>query len=126
MADKRKLKTASTTWRRKIESHETFSHDSIDSLGYDWERIGNPKIAPKFPFKVYLPRKTEDVAEAVKECKKLGQELRIRSKGHSSNDLVLNPGGAVMLMQGMDEILDVDQENLHRHRPGRRHQRADR
>ena len=126
MAEKRKLKTASTTWRRKIESHETFSHDSIDSLGYDWERIGNPKIEPKFPFKVYLPRKTEDVAEAVKECKKLGQELRIRSKGHSSNDLVLNPGGAVMLMQGMDEILDVDQENLHGHRPGRRHQRADR
>jgi FAD/FMN-containing dehydrogenase len=112
MAEKRKLKTASTTWRRKIESHETFSHDSIDSLGYDWERIGNPKIEPKFPFKVYLPRKTEDVAEAVKECKKLGQELRIRSKGHSSNDLVLNPGGAVMLMQGMDQILDVDQENL--------------
>jgi len=106
---KRRLKTASTTWRGKIESHETFSHDSIDSLGYDWERIGNPKIAPKFPFKAYLPRTTEDVARAVKECKELGQELKIRSKGHSSNDLVLAEGGAVLLMQGMDQILDFDE-----------------
>ena len=81
MADKRKIKTASTTWRGKIESHETFSHDSIDSLGYDWERIGNPKIEPKFPFKVYLPRTPEDVASAVKECKKLGQELQDPQQG---------------------------------------------
>ena len=28
MAEKRTLKTASTTWRGRIESHETFSHDS--------------------------------------------------------------------------------------------------
>jgi hypothetical protein len=112
MAEKRKLKTASTTWRGKIESHETFSHDSIDSLGYDWERIGNPKIEPKYPFKVYLPRSPQDVAAAVRECKELGQELRIRSKGHSSNDLVLAEGGAVMLMQGMDQILEVDEANL--------------
>jgi hypothetical protein len=112
MPDQRKPRTASTTWRRKIESHETFSHDSIDSLGYDWERIGNPRIEPKFPFKVYLPRKTQDVADAVRECKELGQTLRVRSKGHSSNDLVLNEGGAVLLMQGMDQILDVDEEHL--------------
>src|SRR4051794_8955937 len=102
---KRRLKTASTTWRGKIESHETFSHDSIDSLGYDWARIGNPKVQPKYPFKAYMPRTTEDVARAVKECKELGQTLKIRSKGHSSNDLVLEEGGAVLLMQGMDQIL---------------------
>jgi hypothetical protein len=112
MPAKREIKVASKSWRGKIESHETFSHDSLDSLGYDWERIGNPKIGPKFPFKVYLPRIPDDVARAVKECKQLGQELRIRSKGHSSNDLVLAEGGAVLLMQGMDQILDVDEEGL--------------
>ena len=106
---KRRLKTASTTWRGRIESHEAFSHDSIDSLGYDWDRIGNPKIEPKYPFKAYLPQTTEDVAEAVREVKQLGQDLKIRSKGHSSNDLVLNEGGAVMLMQGMDRIIDIDE-----------------
>jgi hypothetical protein len=112
MPEKRKIKVASTSWRGKIESHEAFSHDSLDSLGYDWERIGNPKIPPKFPFKVYLPKTPEDVARAVRECKELGQELKVRSKGHSSNDLVLADRGAVLLMQGMDQILDVDQENL--------------
>ena len=106
---RRRLRTASTTWRAKIESHETVSHDSIDSLGYDWERIGNPHIKPKYPFKVYLPRTTEDVAAAVREVKQLGQQLRIRSKGHSSNDLVLADGGSVLLMQGMDRIIGVDQ-----------------
>ena len=112
MPAKREIKVASKSWRGKIESHETFSHDSLDSLAYDWERIGNPRIAPKFPFKVYLPRSPEDVARAVKECKELGQTITVRSKGHSSNDLVLNEGGAVLLMQGMDQILDVDEENL--------------
>ncbi len=112
MSDKREIKVASKSWRGKIESHETFSHDSLDSLGYDWERIGNPKIGPKFPLKVYMPRTPEDVAKAVNECKTLGQELKVRSKGHSSNDLVLAEGGAVLLMQGMDQILDVDEEGL--------------
>jgi hypothetical protein len=112
MSEKREIKVASKSWRGKIESHETFSHDSIDSLAYDWERIGNPKIEPKFPFKIYLPKTPEDVANAVLECKQLGQELKIRSKGHSSNDLVLSDRGAVLLMQGMDQILEVDEENL--------------
>ena len=112
MSEKRKIKVASTTWRGKIDSHETFSHDSIDSLGYDWERVGNPNIEPKHPFKVYMPRTTEDVAEAVKEVKALGQKLKVRSKGHSSNDLVLAEHGAVLLMQGMDNIIEVDEEGL--------------
>lgn len=106
------LKTASTTWRGKIESHESFTHDSIDSLGYDWERVGNPKIAPKPPFKVYLPRTTEDVVEAILETKQLGQRLKIRSKGHSSNNLVLEEHGCILLMQTMDKILSLDEENL--------------
>src|SRR5215207_3734223 len=108
----KKLKVASTTWRGLIDSHEKFSHDSIDHLGYDWERVGDPNIKPKHPFKVYIPRSTEDVAEAVREVKELGQKLTIRSKGHSSNDLVLSDHGAVMLMQAMDGIIDVDEANL--------------
>jgi hypothetical protein len=108
----KKLKTASTTWRGLIDSHEKFSHDSIDHLGYDWERVGDPHIKPKHPFKVYIPRSTEDVAEAVREVKQLGQTLTVRSKGHSSNDLVLSDHGAVILMQGMDQIVAVDQAGL--------------
>ena len=62
------------SWRMRITSHETFDHDSIDSLGYDWSRIGHPDIAPKFPLKVYLPRSTEDLVAIVKEAKALGQK----------------------------------------------------
>ena len=40
------------------------------------------------------------------------RRIKVRSKGHSSNDLVLNEGGAILLMQGMDQILDVDEEGL--------------
>lgn len=83
--------------RKRINSHETFVHDSIDSLGYDWARIADPHITPKFPLKVYLPRTTDDVIEVVNEVKSLGQRLVIRSKGHSSNDLVLFEGGSVLL-----------------------------
>jgi hypothetical protein len=56
---------ASQTWRRHIDSHEAFSHDSIEHLGYDWSRVGDPGIVPKPPFKLYLPRGTEDVLRAV-------------------------------------------------------------
>ena len=48
----------------------------------------------------------------MRETKQLGQELKVRSKGHSSNDLVLSDRGAVLLMQGMDQILDVDEQGL--------------
>ncbi len=108
----KKLKVASTTWRGLIDSHEKFSHDSIDHLGYDWERVGNPNVKPKHPFKVYIPRSTEDVVEAVKEVKELGQKLTVRSKGHSSNDLVLSDHGAVLLMQAMDNIIGIDEDGL--------------
>ena len=33
----------------KPTSHENLPHDSIDSLGYDWERVANPAIRPKYP-----------------------------------------------------------------------------
>ena len=94
----------------KYSSHESFSHDSIDSLGYDWERIGNPGIAPKFPFKIYLPRSTEDVVRAVREARQLGQTLRVRSKGHSSNGLVLEEGGCILLIEKFNQILHLDEK----------------
>jgi hypothetical protein len=99
-------------WKRGINSHEAFTHDSIDSLGYDWERISNPSIAPKFPLKVYLPQTTEDIVKVVKEVKLLGEKLAIRAKGHSSNGLVLAEGGSVLLTEKLDDIIEVDTDNL--------------
>ncbi len=92
-------------------SHESFSHDSIDSLGYDWERMADPRTPPRYPLKVYLPRTTEDVVAAIHEARELGQTLTIRSKGHSSNDLVLADRGAVLCTQTMDRILGFDEES---------------
>lgn len=89
-------------------SHDSFTHDSIDSLSYDWERIGNPHIAPKHPSKVYFPQTTEDVVAAVKEALALGQELIIRANGHSSNDLVTAEGGVILCTQRLNRILEVD------------------
>ncbi|MEV4351653.1 FAD-binding oxidoreductase [Actinoplanes sp. NPDC049596] len=96
-------------WRQRINSHETFTHDSIDSLGYDWERIAAPGIAPRFPRKIYLPRTTDDIVQAVREAKALGEHLAIRSKGHSSNDLVLADRGSVLLTEKLNQIVEVDE-----------------
>ncbi len=89
-------------------SHESFTHDSIDSLGYDWERMANPMIAPKYPFKIYLPVSTDDIVQAVRETQQLGQKLFIRSKGHSSNDLVLSDRGNVLCTEKLNRILELD------------------
>lgn len=99
-------------WKKRINSHETFTHDSIDSLGYDWERVANPSIAPKFPRKIYLPQTTEDIVHAVREARTLGERLAIRSKGHSSNDLVLTDGGSMLLTEKLNRVLEVDEENM--------------
>lgn len=99
-------------WRKRINSHEAFVHDSIDSLGYDWGRIADPGVKPQFPFKVYLPRTTEDVVRVVKEAKALGEPLTIRCKGHSSNGLVLTEGGSVLLTEKLDAVLDVDEQAM--------------
>lgn len=104
----RPLRTASTTWRGRIDSHQKISHDSIAGLGYDWSRIADPDIPPRYPSKVYLPRSTADVVAAIKETRSLGQSLHVRSKGHSSNDLVLVEGGAVLLTQLMDGVVGFE------------------
>ncbi len=99
-------------WKKRINSHEVFVHDSIDSLGFDWERVANPGIAPRFPRKIYLPQTTEDVVAAVREAKSLGEKLWVRSKGHSSNDLVVTDGGSVLLTEKLNGILEVDREGM--------------
>ncbi|WP_405163151.1 FAD-binding oxidoreductase [Nocardia sp. NBC_01499] len=90
--------------------HRAWSHDSIADLGFDWSRIGDPGIAPKDPFKVYLPRDAEDVVAAVAETTALGQRLVIRGSGHSGNDLVLAEHGALLVTTGMNRIRAVDPE----------------
>jgi hypothetical protein len=100
------------TWRTNINSHKGFTHDSIDSLGYDWARIADPSIKPQFPLKVYLPQTTEDIVKVVKEVKALGEHLSVRSAGHSSNNLVLNPGGSVLVTRELNQILEVDEDSM--------------
>lgn len=84
-------------------SHEAIDHDALESLGYDWSQVADPSVAPRPPSKVYLPRSTQDVVEAVLECKSLGQSLTLRGNGHSSNDLVLTDG-PVMVMSLLDGV----------------------
>ncbi|MEZ5910565.1 MAG: FAD-binding oxidoreductase [Hyphomicrobiaceae bacterium] len=83
-------------------------HDSILSLGYDWSRVGDPAVRPKYPAKVYLPRSIEDIAAAVRETRQFGQTLRIRGSGHSSNDLVVEDGGAILWTKLFNALVDVD------------------
>ncbi|HUP15233.1 MAG TPA: FAD-binding oxidoreductase [Acidimicrobiia bacterium] len=101
-----------TDWRKEINQHETFSHDSIDSLAYDWDRIGDPHGGPRLPLKFYVPQTTDDVVRCVKECALLGQVLTVRSKGHSSNDLVTPIGGAVLLTDKLHGVIEVDEQAL--------------
>jgi FAD/FMN-containing dehydrogenase len=96
------------SWRARINQHETFDHDSIDSLFYDWDRIGDPDGPARSPLKFYVPRSTEDVVRCVLECRELGQVLFVRSKGHSSNDLVTPVGGAVLLTEKLHGVIEVD------------------
>lgn len=97
--------------RYKPTSHENLPHysiDSIDSLGYDWERVANPAMRPKYPFKIFLPRTTEDVIAVINEVRQLGRTLRIRSRGHSSNDLVLVDKGAVLCTEKLNKTIELD------------------
>lgn len=103
---------AGWSWAKRINSHESFVHDSLDSLGYDWSRIGDPDIQPAFPLRVYLPQATDDVVRIVREAKDLGLEVTVRAHGHSSNDLVVRGGGTVLLTEKMNRVLEVDGHGL--------------
>jgi hypothetical protein len=95
-----------------LVTHKSFHHDTFESLGYDWERIADPDIEPKHPFKLYLPRTTGDIVRAVLESKALGERPRIRSRGHSSNDLVLEEGGSVICTMLLDRVLNLDSSGM--------------
>ena len=41
--------TGPQAWKKRITSHETFVHDSIDSLGYDWGRDRRPHDRAEIP-----------------------------------------------------------------------------
>jgi len=98
--------------RYRPTSHEAFSHENVDTLGYDWSWAANPDIAPKRPLKVYFPRTTEDIVRVVREMKTLREkqpdlQLLIRGSGHSSNDLVLVEGGAVLCTQYLNHVIEL-------------------
>jgi hypothetical protein len=93
-------------------SHEGISHRTFESLGQDWEQIATPSLAPRYPFKVYLPRSTEDIVTAVREARQLGQPVVVRGSGHSSNDLVVREHGVVLSTAYLDRLLSVDAEQL--------------
>lgn len=99
-------------WRASISSHDAFTHDSLDSLGYDWGRIADPEIAPRGPLKVYLPRTIEELVSVVREAKSLGETLRVRGSGHSSNDLVVSDGGSVLVTRYLNAILELDEDAM--------------
>ncbi|HEY2944246.1 MAG TPA: FAD-dependent oxidoreductase, partial [Vicinamibacteria bacterium] len=82
-------------------SHEAFSHDSIEHLGYDWSRAADPKMPARPPTKVYFPRTTSDVQAAVRETHLLRQRLVVRGKGHSSNELVF--GEVVLCTENLNQ-----------------------
>ncbi|MEN3313943.1 MAG: hypothetical protein V7605_177 [Acidimicrobiaceae bacterium] len=103
---------APSRWVRRINSHEKFVHDSIDSLGYDWARIADPATTPRYPFRVYLPQTTDDVVTAVNEARALGLSLTVRAHGHSSNSLVVVDHGTVLLTEKFNRVLDVDEAGL--------------
>jgi FAD/FMN-containing dehydrogenase len=103
---------AIAAWRRQINSHEAFTHDSLDSLGYDWGRVANPAVSPRYPLRIYLPRTTDDVVRVLKEVKQLGEALVVRSKGHSSNDLVLAGGGSMLVTEKLSGSIELDESAM--------------
>ncbi|MCK2219175.1 FAD-binding oxidoreductase [Actinomadura sp. ATCC 31491] len=90
-------------------SHEAYPHDTLLSLAYDWERVADPGIPPRWPFRVYLPRGTDDVVRAVNETRERGERLIVRGHAHSSNNLVTGEGASVLLTDRMNQIIDVDE-----------------
>jgi len=93
-------------------SHETFSHDSLSNLGFDWSRGADPDDPPKPPLKVYLPQTTEEVARVVREARQCGDALVVRGFGHSSNNLVTPDRGVLLLTQQMNRIIEVNERAM--------------
>lgn len=75
--------------RYEMTSHEGIAHDDLASLGFDWSRAADPTMPARRPLVVYFPETTAEVAAIVQRCHERAEPFRIRSRGHSSNDLVL-------------------------------------
>lgn len=88
------------------------SREHWSDLSRDWSRMADQSAPAQTPFKVYLPRTTSDVVRAVREAKALGHPLVVRGGGHSSNDLATAPGGALLLTEALDRVLNIDVEAL--------------
>jgi hypothetical protein len=93
-------------------SHESISHDHLEDFGYDWSRVADPAIKPKYPLRIYFPQSLEEVVQIVLEANHLREKLVVRSKGHSSNDLVLADRGSVLSTVKLDRIIDVNEHEL--------------
>jgi ribosomal protein S28E/S33 len=96
----------------RYTSHEGLSHGALESLGHDWEKVATPTLAPRYPFKVYLPRSTEDIVAAVREARRLGQRVVVRGSGHSSNDLVVREHGVLLSTAYLTGLVSVDAQAL--------------
>jgi hypothetical protein len=104
--------TPTNHWHYVPTSHDGIRHDSVSNLGFDWSKTADPDIAARMPFKVYLPRTTEDVVAILQETRGEGTPVVVRGQGHSSNNLVTPERGAVVLTQLMDRVLDVDESAM--------------
>jgi hypothetical protein len=95
-------------WRARIDSHDRWSHDTIESLGYDWSRVADPDAEPQSPFVVYWPETTEDVVRAVREAAAAGDRLLVRGSAHSSNRLSTGEHARVLVTTRLTGLLDLD------------------
>lgn len=59
---------------------------------------------------VYRPRSAEEVAEAATDARRRGLTIAHRGAGQSYGDAALNEGGAVLVLQGLDRVLEFDPE----------------
>jgi FAD binding domain len=95
-------------WRARINSHDRHSHDTIASLGYDWGRIADPQTEAQFPYAVYWPETTEEVARTIREAAELGQRLLIRGNAHSSNGLSTGERARVVITTRLTGLVALD------------------
>lgn len=105
---------------RRFSAHDNIEHGNADGLAYDWDLAANPEhTEPKRPFRVYLPETTAEVRDAIREARALPppptdrpRRIRVRSRGHSSNHLVLGDRDDVVLWTAyLTGIEKVDRES---------------
>jgi hypothetical protein len=96
-------------WRARIDSHDRLSHDSIESLGYDWSRVADPDAPPQLPFAVYWPETTDDVVRVVREARAAGERLLVRGNAHSSNRLSTGEAARVVVTTRLTGLVDLDE-----------------